>query len=155
MPHLAEANVARLRAPLDDPSMAGLVRALADVNWLAERSPGFVWRHRADPGPLTSGRLAGAGEVVVTVSVWTHYEALHQYVYRSAHGLFMRRRARWFEPIPGFTTTLWWVAEGHEPSIPEALARLEHLRAHGPTPRTFSLRRQFGPDERPVSRSAR
>ena len=52
--HLAEANVARLRAPLDDPTMAGLVRALDDVNWLAERSPGFVWRHRPEQGQASA-----------------------------------------------------------------------------------------------------
>ncbi|MCA1693178.1 MAG: DUF3291 domain-containing protein [Actinobacteria bacterium] len=87
------------------------------------------------------------------VSVWTHYEALHQYVYRSAHGLFMRQRARWFEPISGFTTALWWVTEGDEPSVDVALSHLEHLRAHGPTPQAFSLRRQFDPDGVPVVRS--
>ena len=151
--HLAEANVARLRAPLDDATMAGLVRALDDVNWLAERSPGFVWRHRPDPGPVTYGRLAGTGDVIVTISVWTHYAALHEYVYRTAHGLFMQRRVRWFVPIGGLTTALWWVPEGHEPTVADALLRIEYLRAHGPTPRAFSLRHQFGPDGTPIDRN--
>lgn len=134
--------------------MAGFVRALDDVNWLAERSPGFVWRHRAPRGPVTEGRLGeDDGLVVVTLSVWESYQALHQYVYRSAHGLFMRRRARWFEPIPGFTTAMWWVPDGQQPSVAEALDRLQHLRVHGPTPGAFSLRAQFGPDGRPVPRS--
>ncbi|MFN2506530.1 MAG: DUF3291 domain-containing protein [Acidimicrobiales bacterium] len=145
-------NVARLRAPLEFPMMAGLVRALADVNWLADQSPGFVWRHRADDLRVTYGQIDGQ-QVIVTISVWTHYEALHQYVYRSAHGLFMRQRARWFEPISGFTTALWWVTEGDEPSVDVALSHLEHLRAHGPTPQAFSLRRQFDPDGVPVVRS--
>ena len=150
--HLAEANVARLRAPLDDPTMAGLVRALDDVNWLAERSPGFVWRHRSDSGPVTYGQLAAAGEVILTISVWTHYEALHEYVYRTAHGLFMQRRVRWFQPIGGLTTALWWVPEGHQPTVEDALRRIEQLRAHGSTPSAFSLRHQFGPDGARVER---
>lgn len=144
---LAEVNVARLREPLESPSMTGLLRALDDVNWLAERSPGFVWRLRpADGDRLVFGRL-GATEVVVTLSVWEDFESLQKFVYRTAHGLFMQRRGRWFEPIGGFTTALWWATEGAEPTMADGLSRLEHLRAHGPTPYAFSLRRQFGPDE--------
>jgi len=143
---LAEANVARLRAPIDDPSMSGLIRALDDVNWLADRSPGFVWRHRPGDGPLTVGELAGAGEVVVTLSTWLDFASLQAYVYRTAHGLFMQRRARWFVPVGGFTTALWWVPAGHHPSADDGLDRLARLRSSGPSPEAFSLRRQFTPD---------
>ena len=149
---LAEVNVARLREPLESPSMAGLIKALGDVNWLADKSPGFAWRHKPDEGPLTLGPLSGAGVVVITLSVWDTYEALHAYVYRSAHGLFMQRRARWFVPIPGYTTALWWLHEGERPSVEDGVARLEHLRANGSTPRAFSLRHQFGPDGRTAGR---
>jgi hypothetical protein len=146
---LAQVNVALPRAPLDAPSMAGFVRGLDDVNWLADRSPGFVWRLRAVDGPVTVGRL-GDDDVFVTVSVWQTFEDLQRYVYRTAHALFMQRRSRWFVPIGGFNTALWWVAEGEEPTLDEALARLEHLRTYGPTPHAFSLRRQFDPDGTPV-----
>lgn len=140
--HLAEVNVAKLRAPIDSPELAPFVRAQDDVNWLADKSPGFVWRHKP-PGPITPAELRGEGEVSVTISVWENFEALQQYVYRTAHGLFMQRRHKWFVPLPGFTTALWWVPAGEEPSVHEAMARLEHLRLHGPTPQAFSLRIQF------------
>jgi hypothetical protein len=52
----------------------------------------------------------------------------------------------------GLTTVLWWVPEGHEPSVEEAVARLERLRARGSTPEAFSLRHQFGPDGTPRGR---
>lgn len=145
---LAEVNVARLRAPIDEPAMTGLVRALEDVNWLADKSPGFVWRHRPDAGPLTMGDLPGPGEVVVTLSTWVDFASLQAYVYRSAHGLFMQRRTRWFVPIGGFTTALWWVPDGERPTVDEGLARLIRLRSSGPTPEAFSLRRQFTADGR-------
>lgn len=148
---LAEANVALPRLALEDPEMAGFLRALDDVNWLADRSDGFVWRLRADDGPVVRGRLDG-DDVVVTVSVWTDFDALQRYVYRSAHGLFMRRRARWFLPLRGLTTALWWVPEGERPGVDEGLARLTHLRAHGATPAAFSLRHRFDPDGVPVPR---
>ncbi|MEW6154209.1 MAG: DUF3291 domain-containing protein [Actinomycetota bacterium] len=147
---LAEVNVARLRAPIDDPEMTSLVRALDDVFWLAERSPGFVWRLRPDDGPLLYGDLDGA-EVVVTLSTWTDFAALQSYVYRTAHGLFMQRRARWFVPVGGFTTAMWWVDQGSQPTVDDGLERLRHLRDRGPSPFAFSLRRQWGPDEAPVS----
>lgn len=47
---LAQANVARLRAPLDDPSMRDFVAALDHVNHLAETSRGFVWRLTTEHG---------------------------------------------------------------------------------------------------------
>lgn len=145
---LAQTNVARPRAPLDAPEMSGFVRALGDVNWLADQSPGFVWRHRPEgDAPVTVGPLDGQGEVIVTLSVWEDFAALQRYVYRTAHGLFMQRRTRWFEPIGGFTTALWWVPEGTRPSLGEALARLRHLRSKGPTSYAFSLRRQFEPED--------
>ncbi len=55
---LADVNVARLRRPLADPAMSKFVGALEDVNWLAEQSAGFVWRH-ATGELVTFGQLAG------------------------------------------------------------------------------------------------
>ncbi len=147
--NLAEVNVALPRAPLDGPSMAGFLRALDDVNWLADRSPGFVWRLRPMHGPVTFGIL-GDDQVIVTLSVWTTFEDLQRYVYRSAHGLFMQKRSRWFLPLGGFTTALWWVDEGEKPSVDGGLDRLAHLRTHGPMPHAFSLRRQFDAEGVPV-----
>ncbi|MDQ2825799.1 MAG: DUF3291 domain-containing protein [Actinomycetota bacterium] len=143
--HLAQVNVALPQALLDTPVMAGFVRALDDVNWLADRSTGFVWRLHPQNGLVTLGPLDGC-QVIVTLSVWTSVESLQRYVYRSAHALFMQRRSRWFEPIGGFTTALWWVPEGCLPELDDAMDRLESLRADGPSPRAFSLGLQFGPD---------
>jgi hypothetical protein len=149
--HLAQVNIALARAPLDDPVMAGFVKAIDDVNWLAERSAGFVWRLLPQDGPVTFGRLED-DEVIVTLSIWTGYDALQKYVYRSAHALFMGKRGRWFLPLGGFTTALWWIGEDDRPAAGEGLDRLRHLRLHGPTPRAFSLRRQFDPQGVPVLR---
>jgi hypothetical protein len=143
---LAQVNVALPRAALDSPVMAGFVRVLDDVNWLADTSEGFVWRRRPEQGPVILAPLEG-DEVIVTLSTWTDVEALQRYVYRSAHGLFMRRgRANWFLPLSGFTTAMWWVPEGARPPVDEGLDRLRRLRLRGPTPAAFSLRRQFAPE---------
>ena len=141
---LAQCNVAHPRAPLDDPVMAGFVKAIDDVNWLADKSPGFLWRLPPQHGHVTFGRLEG-DEVIVTLSVWMDFEALQRYVYRTAHGLFMGQRRRWFVPVGGLTTAMWWVPDDERPALDDGLARLEHLRLKGPTPHAFSLRRQFDP----------
>ncbi len=142
---LAQVNVALPAAPLDSPVMSGFVKAVDDVNWLADKSPGFVWRLPPQDGPVTFGRL-GDERVIVTLSMWTHFEALQHYVYRTGHALFMQRRNRWFVPIGGFTTAMWWVEDGERPSVDDGLGRLIHLRLHGPAPQAFSLRRQFDPE---------
>jgi hypothetical protein len=38
----------------------------------------------------------------------------------------------WFEHFEGPAVALWWVPAGHRPTMDEALARLAHLKAHGP-----------------------
>jgi len=45
---------------------------------------------------------------------------------------------------------LWWVTEDDRPDADAAMLRLEYLRAHGPSPRAFSLRRRFDPAGEPV-----
>lgn len=82
--------------------------------------------------------------------MWESYEHLHAFVYRTGHSAFVRRRLEWFERMDAPITALWWVLAGDIPTIDEALARLEHLRTHGPTPLAFSLRRRFDADGAPI-----
>jgi hypothetical protein len=152
MRHLAQANIARQRGPLDSPVMRGFVVALDPVNRIAERSPGFVWRLGSSQSHGATTLRDGSFPVIVNLSVWESYEALHAFVYHGPHGAYLRRRARWFEPSPQPSTVLWWVEAGQRPTVEEALRRLRHLRAHGPSPQAFTLRRRFEPDGRPTRR---
>jgi uncharacterized protein DUF3291 len=145
---LAQVNVARMRAPLDDPVMRGFTDALDAVDRLAERSPGFVARPERGHHVLDDG----SGPVIVNVSLWADYPSLHEFVYRSAHAGFLRRRTLWFLPTEQPSTALWWVRGDAVPGPADAVRRLQHLRRYGPTPRAFSLRRRFGPDGRAVRR---
>jgi hypothetical protein len=129
MRHLAQANIARQRGPLDSPVMRGFVVALDPVNRIAERSPGFVWRLGPSQSHGATTLRDGSFPVIVNLSVWESYEALHAFVYHSPHGAYLRRRARWFEPSPQPSTVLWWVEAGQRPTVEEALRRLRHPRA--------------------------
>lgn len=147
---LAQLNVARLRAPLDSPMLADFVGALGRINALADAAPGFVWRLQDDAGDATSFRPAGE-DTLVNMSVWKDAESLGAFVYRSDHAGVMRRRREWFERMDLYLV-LWWVPQGHQPTITEALERLEHLRAYGPTPQAFSMGSLFpAPDAPPAS----
>jgi hypothetical protein len=146
--HLAQANVARQRAALGSPEMGEFVAALDPVYRIAERSPGFVWRLRSGEAHGATVLWDGGFPIVVNLSVWESYEALHAFVYRSPHGAYVRRRSRWFVPVVQPSTVLWWVGADEQPTVDQALRRLRHLRAHGPSPQAFTLRRRFDPDGR-------
>jgi hypothetical protein len=60
------------------------------------------------------------------------------------------RRKEWFVPATWPSYAAWWVAEGHIPPWEEAIARIEHLHAHGPTPFAFDFRQPFDAAGQPV-----
>src|SRR5688572_14880608 len=70
-----------------------------------------------------------------------------KYVYESAHVEIMRRRKEWFERMREAYVVLWWVPRGHRPDVSEAIARLELLRAKGPTKDAFTFRQAFLPPD--------
>ena len=143
MPHLAQINIARMRAPLDDPLMAGFVEALDPLNALADGSPGFVWRLQDEAGDATSIRVFEDPRTLVNLSVWESLATLRAYTYRNDHLALLRDRKRWFEPPDGPHLALWWIPAGHQPTPQEGQARLEHLRRHGPTPEAFTFKKVF------------
>lgn len=141
---LAQLNVALMKAPLDAPEMTDFVANLDRINALAEGSPGFVWRLQTDEGDATALRSDALGEnVLVNMSVWSGVEALHAYVYRSTHVEVMRRRREWFERMREAYVVLWWVPNGHRPTMIEAADRLQCLREYGPTREAFTFRQAF------------
>lgn len=50
---LAQINIGRLIAPIDDPRIAEFVAQLEPVNALADQAPGFVWRLQSASGNAT------------------------------------------------------------------------------------------------------
>ena len=141
---LAQVNIARALDEMDTPTMADFAAGLEEINALAEASPGFVWRLQSDDGDATSIRPYPDDDLMlINMSVWASVEALADYVYRTHHVAFLRRRHDWFERMSGVATALWWVLDGHEPTPQEAKERLAHLQAHGPTPYAFTFREPF------------
>ena len=97
--HVAQVNVARMREPLGRPSMQAFVDGLEPINALADASPGFVWRLQTDDGDATSLRVFDDDMTIVNMSVWDSVEALREFVFRSEHAGYLRRRSEWFEKL--------------------------------------------------------
>ncbi|MFF4341916.1 DUF3291 domain-containing protein [Kitasatospora sp. NPDC001540] len=144
--HLAQVNVGRTVAPLDSPELADFVAQLADVNALAERSPGFVWRMVDEAGADATGLRPDEGDELLQIncSVWESVAALRDFTYRSDHLRVLARRREWFQRPEGPHQAMWWVPIGHRPSVAEAMARIAAIRAHGPGPEAFTFR-EAGP----------
>lgn len=146
--HLAQVNVAKARAPLDDPLMQGFVEQLDHINALAERSPGFVWRLKDEAGDATAIQLFGDPSIIVNLSVWQSLEALKTYVYQGDHLKVLRDRKQWFEKLAIPHLALWWIPAGQVPTLEEARRALLCMDAHGSSERAFTFARPFPmPDE--------
>src|SRR5262245_44695082 len=148
--HIAQVNIGRMKGALEDPVMAGFVARLDEINALADRSPGFIWRLQTSGGNATYLRPYDDDRILFNMSVWESIEHLKRYVYTSAHLEAPQPREAWFAKFSGVYTALWWVPKGHTPSIDEAKQRLAHLEANGPTAFAFTFKNPFPPDEKVV-----
>ena len=144
--HLAQANVAYAIAPAQDPRLAEYVARLDEMNQLADRSPGFVWRY------LTDSRDPAQREfedplVLFNMSVWESIDALHAYTYRTAHAEVYAARRRWFVDtkavVGGHALAMWWIPRGELPTVADARERLAAITVHGPTERAFTFKQRF------------
>lgn len=149
--HLAQVNIARMKAPLDSEVMAGFVARLAEINALADSAPGFVWRLQTDEGDATYLRPYDDDRILFNLSVWKSADALKDYVYRTAHAELLRDRRSWFEHFGASYLALWWVPAGHVPGVDEAKKRLAHLEEHGPSHFAFTFKTLHEPDETQIA----
>jgi len=140
---LAQINIGRTVAPLDDPGMAEFMAALDPVNAIADASPGFVWRLQDDSGHATYIRISDDPQMIINLSVWESVEALRAFTYRGDHTALLSRRREWFDRLDRPHLALWWTSAGSRPTAAEGLARLDHLHRHGPTEFAFNFTKSF------------
>lgn len=141
--HLAQSNIAHMRAPLDDPLMEGFVARIEALNALADAAPGFVWRLQTEDGEVSPVATFSGERVLFNLSVWESIEALEAYVYKSNHVAAVQKRAEWFERPKKSPLVLWWIDAGHIPTEQEAQQCFGMLWQNGPTPEAFTFRTRF------------
>jgi Domain of unknown function (DUF3291) len=148
--HLAQVNIARMRAGPSDPSMAGIITRLDEMNRLAEQSKGFVWRLRgAEASPEALRVFADyvvpfePERLFYNLSVWESVEYLRQYAFQSAHAKTLRGKQRWIDDSDRAHLALWWIPVGHVPTIAESAERLRSVHEKGPTDFAFTFKDCF------------
>jgi heme-degrading monooxygenase HmoA len=144
--HLAQANVAYMIAPHDDPRLADYIARLDEINRIADGSEGFVWRYLTDSRDPEQ-REFDDPRVLFNMSVWGSIDALHTYTYRTTHKEVYAARKQWFVDRPtvvgGHALAMWWLPAGARPTISEAKARLQAITEHGPTAYAFNFKQRF------------
>jgi Domain of unknown function (DUF3291) len=137
--HIAELNIGRLKYPVGDPRIADFVDNLGRINAMADRMPGFVWRLIGDgsnDGALDI-RVFDDPMMAVNMSVWKTVEDLEKFVWQTVHQRFYQRKHEWFDALKSHHLVMWFVPDGHVPTLEEAKARLEHLNEHGNSDHAF------------------
>lgn len=132
MTQLAQFNIGRLKAPTDDPRVADFMANLDRINRLGRRMPGFVWMLEGDAGEgSTDIKIGGDPLMIPNLTVWEDVESFERFVWGTVHKQFYDRRAEWFEALGELHFVMWWIEDGHRPTVDEGMARLDYLKAHG------------------------
>lgn len=147
MYHLAQLNIGKLLHPIDHPDIAEFAENLDRINDLAETSKGFVWRLKDDSGNATDIHAFGDPLIIVNMSVWETLDDLKAFVFKSSHMEILKKRSLWFEKMPSAHMVLWWVRQGHIPTIEEARQKLDTLDKLGENPAAFTFKKTFLPGD--------
>ncbi len=151
--HLAQLNIAKAKYSLESPEIKEFVDNLVPVNNTAESSNGFIWRLKDESGDATNIQAFSDPNIIVNMSVWDSVDALKNFMFRTHHRDFLRRKTEWFDNIAEDSYVLWWVPVGHIPSMEEAVEKLVILRENGDTPAAFTFKSNFSAKEYQESKS--
>ena len=136
--HLVHANLAHMRAPLNDPIMAGYSERLDEIDSLAERFPGFV----SHPELSDKGKFYD-GNMLLYVSIWEEVEMLERFVNNKKHAELHSRPDEWFHISEYPPYVLFWIPAGARVTERQIKERFELLSESGPSPTAFTIQRRF------------
>lgn len=143
---LFQLNLAKMRAPFDDPVWEDFKAKLSTVHELAEQHPGFVWRYQGekdDDGYIKP--YPNAPLIMGNMSAWRDYSSLFEFTFRDVeHLAVMRTKRKWFERIPTPYNVLYYGSEDDldRPDVELleiAKRRLSYLSVYGETPVAFGF----------------
>ena len=143
--HLAQINIVEARYPLADPRMKAFIDQLPKVNAEGENSPGFVWILKDETETAVNFVIFNNPDILVNLTVWETIEALKDFIYKGDHLKAFIRRKEWFLPMKKSHLALWWIPEGHIPTLEEAEQKLEKLWKEGSSAEVFTFRKLFPP----------
>jgi len=141
--NLAQVNIAKMLAPMDDTIMQNFVNNLDRINEIAEQAEGFIWRLKDGEDYEKAAEVFKDETLIVNMSVWTDMDSLFNYVYKSGHIEVFKRKKEWFSKLKMMHMVFWFVQAGHTPTPEEAKACLNYINTHGETPYAFTFKSKF------------
>ena len=144
---IAQINIARAKNEMNSEEMKGFVERLDEINSIADKSEGFIWRLQGDEGNSTTIKAFDDPMLLVNMSVWRDMESLKNYVYKSVHVELIRDRDAWFTKMADAHQALWWIKAGHIPSVEEGKEKLNYLQEHGVSKTAFTFSKYFDHDQ--------
>jgi hypothetical protein len=143
---IAEINIARMKGvDINDPIMKEFVDNLDKVNSIAESSKGFVWRLKDESNNATNINPYNDEQVIINISVWQSIESLEDFMYKTFHSEFLKRRKQWFQNFGKVSTAMWWINKGDLPNVNEAVEKLAYLQKNGPSEIVFDFKKKYPP----------
>jgi hypothetical protein len=149
---LAQVNIARMKAPLDDPMMKAFFDFIAPINQLAEDSPGFIWRLKDEEGNSSVHLDLPFDDqlLLLNMSVWKDIPSLQVFTYKTVHSYFVKNRKRWFDTLQQHHMAMWWIPDGAFPDLAEAGRRLATIQQRGASADAFSFARPYDATGQPL-----
>ena len=128
--NIAQVNIGRILAELDDPVMAGFVNRLDEINVPHDASPGFVWRLIVEDGNATYLRPFGDPRMLLNMSgLWRRRSnSVTSFIRRCISNCSASSGMRGLKSLPMSIRHYGGCRVGHIPSVDEAKRRLEHQR---------------------------
>ncbi|WP_136480967.1 DUF3291 domain-containing protein [Cognatitamlana onchidii] len=144
--HLAQVNIAKRKASLDDPIMVDFVNNVNKINGIADQSDGFIWRMKDEDKDLGI-EIFHDDSIIINISVWKDLGSLFNYTYKSGHIDVFKRKKEWFINTKKAHMAFWYVPAGYRPNFQDAKNRLDYLDEHGESPYAFSFKSKFSPED--------
>ena len=69
------------------------------VNQTAESSPGFIWRLTDESGDATIFQAFSDPSIIVNMPTWQSIDSLKNFMFRTYHRDFLRRKQEWFNTM--------------------------------------------------------
>ncbi|HRF93997.1 MAG TPA: DUF3291 domain-containing protein [Aggregatilineales bacterium] len=145
--HLAQINIALPLAPLDSEQLYGFVSRIDEINAIAEKTAGFIWRLKGEADNALALRVFEDDRLIINMSVWENFDALYNYTYYSDHAQVYRQKGGWMEKLAYAHMCLWWQPAGQHPTAHDGRVRLEYFQKNGATPYAFTFKTRFTPIE--------
>ncbi|MCB4797361.1 DUF3291 domain-containing protein [Neotamlana laminarinivorans] len=140
--NLAQVNIAKCLAPLNDPIMQGFVNNVQKMNAIADQSEGFIWRLQ-DEDKSEVAQIFKDPTLIVNISVWKNIDSLFNYTYKTEHANIFKHKNKWFSKIKSNHMAFWYIPENKIPTLQEAKHKLDYLNKNNSTPYAFTFKDKF------------